>query len=108
MTEVDWAGFINTFDFDALTDAFATGSWKWILSDRIVWGISAVLICMLAYQPTRNLTATIVVWLAVGILYGIGGVVLKNSSVSDPGPFVILSMMFFGVVGYLVWTKLLH
>jgi len=108
MIEVDWAAFFNGFDFDALSAAFKSGSWKWILSDHVVWAIVVVLLGMIAYRSTRSIGTFAIGWGLVGIVYGIGGIVLKNSSIRDPGPFAMLGVMFFGVVGYLVWTKLLN
>ena len=108
MTEVDWSRFFYSFDFDALWAAFESGSWQWILSDRVVWGIVALLLCMIAYKGTRTMGTFALGWGIAGIAYGIGIIVVNNSSIREPGPFALLGIMFFGVVGYLAWTKLIN
>lgn len=107
MTEVDWSGFYNNFDFDTLWLALGTGSWKWILTDKIVWAIVVILVGMVAYKPTRELGSAAIIRGGVGTFYAIGAIVLKNSKISEPGPFALMGIMFIGVVGYLVWTKML-
>ncbi len=108
MTEVDWSAFFNSFDFDALLAAFQSGSWTWILSDHVVWGIAVILLGLIAYKNTRSIGTLALAWVMIGLFYGIGGVVLSNSSIREPGPFALLGIMFFGVVGYLAWTKLIN
>ncbi len=108
MLEVDWSAFYNSFDFDALWAAFESGSWKWILSDRVVWAIVAILLGMIAFRTTRSIGTVAIGWGMIGIVYAICGIVLKNSSIREPGPFAMLGLMFFGVVGYLAWTKLIN
>jgi len=108
MTEVDWAAFYNNFDFDALWAAIESGSWKWILSDHTVWAIVVILLGMVAYGNTRSLGTFAIGWGIIGTFYAIGGIVLKNSSIRQAGPFALLGIMFFGVVAYLAWTKLLN
>ncbi|MFQ5431923.1 MAG: hypothetical protein ACE5EN_05405 [Nitrospinota bacterium] len=108
MREVDWIAFYNGFDFDDLWAAIESGSWKWILSDHVVWGIGVILLCMIAYRNTRSIGTFAIGWGMIGLFYGIGLIVLKNSSIRQAGPFALLGIMFFGVVGYLAWTKLLN
>lgn len=108
MAEVDWAAFYNHFDFDALWAAVNSGSWKWILSDRVVWGIVAVLLGMVAFKNTRSLGTLAIGWGLVGTFYAIGVIVLKNSSIREPGPFALLGLMFFGFIGYMAYTRLIN
>lgn len=108
MSEVDWSLFFNSFDFDALWAAVKSGSWQWILTDYVVWGIVVILLGMIAFKNTRSIGTFAIAWGIVGIFYAIGGVVLKNSSIREPGPFALLGIMFFGVVGYVAYTKLIN
>ena len=108
MFEVDWSAFLNSFDFDALMATLSDGSWKWILEDKVIWTVVGILCIMVAFRNSRALATAIIGWGIIGILYGLGAVVLKNSIISEPGPFILLALMFFGVVGYMVWTKLLN
>ena len=108
MSEVDWSAFFNSFDFDALWVAINTGAWKWVLSDHVVWGIVAIVLAMIAYKTTRALGTLALAWGLTGVFYGIGLIVVKNSSIREPGPFALLGIMFFGVVGYMAWTRLIN
>lgn len=108
MLEVDWSAFLSSFDFDALMATLSDGSWKWILEDKAIWTVVGILCIMVIFRNSRPLATVIIGWGIVGIVYALGAVVLKNSVISEPGPFIILALMFFGVVGYMVWTKLLN
>ena len=108
MIEVDWTAFYNSFDFDTLWAAIQSGSWKWILSDHVVWGIVVILLGMIAFKNTRSIGTFAIGWGMIGLFYAIGVLVLKNSTIREPGPFALLGIMFFGAVGYMVWTRLLN
>ena len=107
MLEVDWSAFLSSFDFDALMAAFSDGSWKWMLEDKVIWTVMGILFIMIAFKNTRSLATFAITWGSIGIVYAVGGVVLKNSVISEPGPFIILALLFFGFVGYIVWTRLI-
>ncbi|GMT42154.1 MAG: hypothetical protein IEMM0002_0565 [bacterium] len=107
MLDVDWNNFINNFDFTALADSLISGSWKWILKDKIVWGVVIVFLALIAYQQSRDFATLAAGWGITACLYFLGGVILKNSVISEPGPFAVLVAMFLVAVGYLIWTKLL-
>lgn len=107
MLEVDWSAFLSSFDFDALMATLSDGSWKWILEDKVVLTVMGILFIMIAFRNTRSLAIFTITWGAIGAVYALGAVVLKNSVISEPGPFIILALMFFGFVGYMVWTKLI-
>lgn len=107
MLEVDWINFWNSFDFDALVEAFSSGSWKWIFKDHILQAFGALLITSVIFEGTRQSGVKIATWMPVGLFYGIGCVILKNSTVSEAGPFALLAAMFLLATGYFVGTKLL-
>lgn len=104
----DFNTFLNTFDFDALMAFFNQGAYMGLLQNKVVWGVGAILIALIAVPKTREAGATIITWGAVGGFYFVCGVAVKNSVISKPGPFVLLMTMAFGAIGYLVWTKLIR
>jgi len=107
MFDVDWKKFFTGFDFDALMESFTTGSWKWVLNDPVVWVIAGILLAGMAVKKTRVPATNLTTWLMVAVFYGVGGVALKNSQISQPGPFILLIAMFFLAVGWYAYTKLL-
>jgi len=108
MLEVDWMNFWNNFDFDALVEAFTSGSWKWIFKDRVVRVAGVLLLALIIYEGTRNSGVKAATWIPVGLFYCIGVVIVKNSVISEPGPFVLLTAMFLLAAGYFMAKKLLQ
>lgn len=108
MMEVDWANFWNSFDFDAAVEVFTSGSWRLIFGDNFVRAAIALLVASIAYEKTRGSGIKAAMWIPVGLFYAVGGVILKNSTISEVGPFVLLAGMFMFAAGYFVATNFLQ
>ncbi len=108
MQGFDFNTFWNTFDFNALMVFFNAGQYMQLLMNPLVLGGIALLLVLIALPKTREVATSAAGYLLVGLVYGVGGVVLKNSVISQPGPFIIFVILFFGAIGYVIWTKLLN
>ncbi|MEE8483541.1 MAG: hypothetical protein V3S46_03005 [Nitrospinota bacterium] len=106
MNKEEFLDFIDNFDFDALMEAFTSGEWKWVFYWWPVWVVGAVLLILIGVPKSRDLGTLIATWGAVALVYFVGIVVLRNSDISTPGPFVIAATLAFGAAGYFVYTTL--
>jgi hypothetical protein len=104
----DFKRFIDTFNFEQLMDFFQTGQYHALLNNKLVWGVGAVFLALIAYPKTRELGTVGIFWTLLAIVYGVGGIVLKNSVISQPGPFILALTLALGAVGYVIWTKLIN
>lgn len=108
MLEVDWMNFWNSFDFDTMMESYTSGYWKWIFEDRVVQAIGALLLASIIYGKTRSSGVKALTWIPVGLFYVVGGVILKNSTISQAGPFILFVAMLMFAAGYFVVTNLLQ
>lgn len=99
--------FFDNFSFDSLIEFLSNAGPDTILESNVVMGIGIVLLGLMAYPKTRNLGSWIAVRGGIAFLYTVGGIVLKNSDISTPGPFIIAMTMGSGIVGYVIWTKMI-
>jgi hypothetical protein len=107
MEGFDLKYFVGTFNFDQLMALFTSGEYQVIFHNRIVIGVGVLLLALIAYPKSRDLGTTALVYTLVGIIYGVGGVVLKNSAITDIGPFLLLITLALGAIGYVIFKKLL-
>ncbi len=100
--------FLNTFDFAALMQFFQTRQYMLLIQNPVVLGALGLLLLLIAIPKTRELGATLATYGAIGLVYGVGGIVLKNSVISQPGPFILLAILAFMAIGYFIWANILH
>ncbi|MBI3795174.1 MAG: hypothetical protein HY280_10695 [Nitrospinae bacterium] len=98
--------FWDTFDFEALMRFFNDG-WKDFIHSKIFIGVAVLGVVLVAYNKTRDAATMVVSRGAVIIVYGVGAVVLKNSIITQPGPFMLALALALAAIGYTIWTKLL-
>lgn len=108
MEGFDFSSFLNTFDFAALMRFFQTGQYMQLLQNPVVLGVGGLLLLLIAIPKTRELGTMLVGYGAVGLIYGVGGIVLKNSVISQPGPFILMAILAFGAVGWFIWNNILN
>ena len=108
MESFDFNTFINTFDFDALMRFFQTRQYMALAVNPVVLGVAALVLVLTAVPKTRDFGTMLITYGAVGLIYGVGGIVLKNSVISQPGPFILLAILAFGAIGYFIWSNILH
>lgn len=108
MAGFDFNTFLNTFDFAALMRFFETRQYMELIQNPLVLGVGALLVALIAIPKTRELGTMLVTYGAIGTVYGVGGIVLKNSVISQPGPFILLALLAFGAIGYFIWSNILH
>ncbi len=106
MSKEEFLDFIDGFDFDAAVESYQSGEWMWILNWWPAWVVVAIVLILIGMKNTRDLGTMIAIRGAVGLVYFVGGVILKNSDIASPGPFVIAAVLGFGVTGYFVYTQL--
>ena len=108
MEGFDLKSFLDTFDFDALMRFFQNGEYMQLLHNPVVLGIGALVLLLIAIPKTRDFGTMLVGYGAIGLLYGVGGIVLKNSVISQPGPFILMAILAFGAVGWFIWNNILN
>ncbi|MBI5179390.1 MAG: hypothetical protein HZA04_09065 [Nitrospinae bacterium] len=108
MEGFDLKQFIDTFNFEQLIAFFQTGQYMALLHNPLVVAVGVVFIALIAYPKTRDVATIALGWTVVALVYGVGGVVLRNSNISEIGPFLLMMGLALGAVGYVLWTKLLR
>lgn len=108
MEGFDLSSFLNTFDFAALMQFFQAGQYMQLLQNPVVLGIGGLLLLLIAIPKTREFGTMLVGYGAIGLIYGVGGIVLKNSVISQPGPFILMAILAFGAVGWFIWNNILN
>lgn len=108
MDGFNFGSFLNTFDFAALMRFFQDGEYMQLLHNPIVLGIGGLLLLLIAVPKTREFGTMLVGYGAIGLVYGVGGIVLKNSVISQPGPFILMAILAFGAVGWFIWNNILN
>ncbi len=104
--------FVDKFDFKGLVQLLNTGEWEFINVGTIVTsyvfiGVVVVIIALTFSKKTKSLGKMLAFWLPVAVFYFAGGVVLKNSVISQVGPFILAMLMGCGVFGYLLYQKMI-
>lgn len=107
MEGFDFRHFLDTFNFDQLMAFITSGQYQAIYQNKIVLGVGAALLLLVAIPKYREAGTQILTYVLVGIVYFVGGVVLKNSPITDIGPFLLLITLALGAIGYTIVTKLL-
>jgi len=110
--EQKFLDFINNFDFKAFVQLLSTGEWEFISFGAIVTsyifiGVIVIVAALALYKKTKDLGLFLAVWVPVAIFYFAGGVVLKNSDITQVGPFLLAMVMVVGVFGYLIYQKMI-
>lgn len=108
MEGFDLSSFLNTFDFAALMQFFQTGQYMQLLQNPVVLGIGGLLLLLIAIPKTREFGTMLVSYGLIGLIYGVGGIVLKNSVISQPGPFILMAILAFGAIGWFIWKNILN
>ncbi len=108
MEGLDLRTFINTFDFAALMQFLQTGQYMQLLQNPVVLGVGGLLLALIAIPKTREFGTMLAGYGAIGLIYGVGGIVLKNSVISQPGPFILMAILAFGAVGWFIWKNILN
>lgn len=108
MEGLDLRTFLNTFDFAALMQFLQTGQYMQLLQNPVVLGVGGLLLALIAIPKTREFGTMLAGYGAIGLLYGVGGIVLKNSVISQPGPFILMAILAFGAVGWFIWKNILN
>jgi len=100
--------FLKTFDFNDLADLYMSGRLQEYLFSGVSLGIIALFVALIALRQTRNIGTKGAKWVLIILIYGTCGVALKNSNISEIGPFVMAITMFLSIVGYFIWTRLIR
>ncbi len=108
MEGLDLRTFLNTFDFAALMQFLQTGQYMQLLQNPVVLGVGGLLLALIAIPKTREFGTMLAGYGAIGLIYGVGGIVLKNSVISQPGPFILMAILAFGAVGWFIWKNILN
>ncbi len=108
MESFDFKHFVDTLNFDQLLAYFQSGQYTELLDNKLVWLFAGLFAGLIAYPKTREVGTMALGWTLVGIVYGVGGLALKNSVISQPGPFILALSLAMGAAGYFIWTKLLN
>lgn len=108
MEGFDLKSFLDTFDFAALMQFFETGQYMHLLLNPVVLGVGGLLLLLIAIPKTREFGTMIAGYGAIGLIYGVGGIVLKNSVISQPGPFILMAILAFGAIGWFIWNNILN
>ncbi len=108
MEGFDLKTFLDTFDFAALMQFFQTGQYMQVLENPVVIGVVALVLVLIAVPKTRDFGTMLAGYGAIGLIYGVGGIVLKNSVISQPGPFILMAILAFAAVGWFIWKNILN
>jgi hypothetical protein len=102
--------FWNTTDFNAVM--------KWIghasrdpagtFMNPLVFGPIVLIFALLAYPKTSGLGQKLVVGVPMVGFIVLTVAVLRNDSISHPGPFMMALLSTFMIVGWYIYTKLLR
>jgi intracellular septation protein A len=107
MEGFDLRHFVDTFNFEQLMLFFTSGQYQEVLHSKILLGVGLTFAALIAIPKTRALGTMALFYAAVGLVYGVGGVVIKNSNVSEIGPFLLMLSLALSLVGYFAWKNLL-
>jgi hypothetical protein len=110
--EQKFLDFLGNFDFKALVQLLSTGEWEFIsfgaiVTSYIFLGVAVLIAALALYKKTKGLGKFLAVWVPVAIFYFAGGVVLKNSDITQVGPFLLGMVMAVGAFGYMIYQKML-
>jgi len=100
--------FWETFDFNDLADLALSGRLQEYLLSGTSFGIIAMFALLIAIRPTRYIGTQGAKWTLGVLVYGTSGVALKNSDISQVGPFVLALALGLSIVGYFIWTRLIR
>jgi hypothetical protein len=107
MERFNFRTFVDTFNFDQLEQFVMGLDWRVVLHNRAVLAVGLIFILLFTFQKTRGLAVLSLTWGTVTVVYGICGIALKNSVITQPGPFVLAMTLSIAGVGYFVWVGLL-
>jgi len=110
--EQKFLDFIGNFDFKAFVQLLSTGEWEFInlgaiVTSYIFIGVVVLIAALALYKKTKGLGLLLAVWSPVAIFYFAGGVALKNSDITQVGPFLLAIVMVVGAFGYIIYHKMI-
>lgn len=103
----DIKNFVDNYNFESLTNSFLSGTWSWFLMWEPFWALAAVLIILVTIPKTREKGTKALIYAVVGGVYFVGGVTVKNSTISELGPFLLTLTLVMAIIGYFTWKTLL-
>jgi len=99
--------FLDTFTFDKLMMFLSNASIGDIALNPFVLIPLLIIIGLISYPKTTYIGQNLLMYIpAIGFLF-ITGVILKNDSITNTGPFIMAMVSFFMIIGWFIWTKLL-
>ena len=97
--------FINTFDFDALMDFLIGGGIEELAVKPVFIGVVALAIILMAIPVTREVSTIVVKYICIFIYLFTCGVALKNSNITEVGPFILLVVLGGSIAANQIWHK---
>ncbi|MBI3581670.1 MAG: hypothetical protein HY098_06300 [Nitrospinae bacterium] len=107
MQGFDFRHFVDTFDFDQLMRFFSSEAYMNVIHAPVFIGVAVVFLGLIAFEKTRAFGTKALVYTVVLLIYGTGAVVLKNSRITDIGPFLLMLTLSLAAVGYVIFTRLI-
>jgi len=99
--------FINTADFDTVFYWISNADLYTLLNPYILIPIF-IIFALIAYPKTSHLGQQLILYVPAGVYLFVTVIVLKNDSISEIGPFIMAMILFFMIIGWLIWTRLLN
>ncbi len=106
MQGIDFRHFVDSFDFDQLMRFFTSEAYKDVIHSHVFIVVAAVYLALIAYHKTRGFGTKALVYTVVLLVYGTGVVVIKNSRITDIGPFLLLLGLSLSAAVYAIFTRL--
>jgi intracellular septation protein A len=106
MQGFDFRQFVDSFDFDQLMVFFSSKAYMDVIHNHVFIVVAAVYLALIAYRKTRSFGTKALVYSVVFLIYGTAAVVIKNSRLTDIGPFLLLLVLSLAAAGYAIFTRL--
>lgn len=106
MQGFDFRHFVDSFDFDQLMLFFTSAAYMDVVKNHVFIVVAAVYLALIAWQKTRSFGTRALTYTVLFLMYGTAAVVIKNSRITDIGPFLLLLLLSLGTAGYLIFTRL--
>ncbi|MDH5638642.1 MAG: hypothetical protein OEZ04_09130 [Nitrospinota bacterium] len=99
--------FIETGNFSTVREFLNTADPVEVLMMPPVFLVIVITIGLMFHPKTTHMGQKLLVWIPALLWLGVTGVVLKNDSISNIGPFILGIVSFFIVIGYMVYSQLM-
>ncbi len=107
MQGIDFRQFVDSFDFDQLMRFFSSEAYMDVIKNHVFIVVAAVYLALIAYHKTRGFGTKALAYTVVFLIYGTAAVVIKNSHITDLGPFLLLLVLSLAAAVYVIFTRLI-